>query len=307
MCSVNHDLKAIYMHIPKVGGNTVKNILEKFYGFKTMYFINPNHSDFSIHDNEKIILGTGFTNMSKYGMLRYYMSSEKYNKTMNMDDEKWKTYYKFSFIRNPYDKIISAWKFCKQQKMLDKNISLYDFLTNRNIHSSYVFSHAYLQQTDHLLNLNNELDIDFAGRFEYLYEDLNQVLFNLGITEIKHTNFIQENIIYNKSNIDSNYTDYFDISTILLTNELFSDDFNNFNFKKCNNIIELKNNSSLYYFNDEEKKEKNKKLINKMFKNNYKYYIIFTCLILLIILMPLIIYYLCKSTTKFSSSFLSLK
>ena len=54
MCSVNHELKAIYMHIPKVGGNTVKNILEKFYEFKTMYFINPDHLDYCIHENEKI-------------------------------------------------------------------------------------------------------------------------------------------------------------------------------------------------------------------------------------------------------------
>jgi hypothetical protein len=259
MCSVNHELKAIYMHIPKVGGNTVKNILEKFYEFKTMYFINPDHLDYCIHENEKIILGTGFTNISKQGMLRYYMNSEKYNTIMNMDEEKWRTYYKFTFVRNPYDKIISAWKFCKKQKMIHEDISLYDFLTMRHIHSSYVFSHAYLQQTDHLLDVNNELNIDFVGRFEHLYEDLNQILFNLGINEIKHTSFIEENIIYNKSSIDSNYVHYFDISTILLTNQLFSDDFNNFNFKKCNNLIELKNDSLLYYFDDEEKKKKNKR------------------------------------------------
>jgi hypothetical protein len=252
------------MHIPKVGGNTIKNILEEYYGFKTKYFINSNHANFVIHENEVIKMGTGFTNISKHGMLKYYMLDKEYNKQMDMNDEKWKTYYKFTFVRNPYDKIISAWKFCKQKNMIDNDISLYDFLTKKENHSSYVHSHSYLQQTDHLLDLNNELKIDFIGRFEYLYEDLNQVLFNLGIKQIKHKIFIERNIIYNKSDIDSNYIDYFDDSTIILVNDLFSDDFNNFNFKKCNNLIELKDNSLLYYFNDEQKKENNQQLLNKI-------------------------------------------
>jgi len=48
------------MHIPKVGGNTIKNILEEYYGFKTKYFINSNHANFVIHKNEVIKMGTVF-------------------------------------------------------------------------------------------------------------------------------------------------------------------------------------------------------------------------------------------------------
>jgi len=288
MCSINHDLKAIYMHIPKVAGNTIKNILEEYYNFKTMYFIDDNHSDFSIYENEKISLGTGFTNISKKGMLRYYMSSKKYNKSLNMDSEKWKSYYKFTFVRNPYDKLISAFKFSKQNNMIDKNLSLYDFLTKKNNYSSYVYSHAYIQQTDHLLNLNNKLDINYIGRFQCLYEDLNQVLFNLGIKEIKHVKLIENNTIYNKSNIESNYINYYDLSTIMLTNDLFSDDFKNFNFKKCNNIQELKKDSLLYYFNNKKQIYNNNKIINKYnYTNNI---IIIFCIIFFII----IIYYFIK-------------
>ena len=38
MCSINHDMKAIYLHIPKNGGLYIQNVLEKYYGFKTLYF-----------------------------------------------------------------------------------------------------------------------------------------------------------------------------------------------------------------------------------------------------------------------------
>jgi hypothetical protein len=42
MCSINHDLKAIFIHIPKTGEFYTHNILEKYYNFKTIYFFNRN-------------------------------------------------------------------------------------------------------------------------------------------------------------------------------------------------------------------------------------------------------------------------
>ena len=43
MCSINHDMKAIFFHIPKNGGLYVENILNKYYGFKTYYFTRKDH------------------------------------------------------------------------------------------------------------------------------------------------------------------------------------------------------------------------------------------------------------------------
>ena len=47
-----------------------------------------------------------------------------------MNEEKWKTYKKFTIIRNPYDKIVSAWKFINNHvKNENKNpeVELLDF------------------------------------------------------------------------------------------------------------------------------------------------------------------------------------
>ncbi len=52
MCSINHDLKAIYLHIPKNGGLYVQNILEKYYNFKTIYFTRSDHYLFDIDENK---------------------------------------------------------------------------------------------------------------------------------------------------------------------------------------------------------------------------------------------------------------
>ena len=49
MCSINHDLKAIFIHIPKTAGTYIANHLDEYYGFKTYLKdletgtrINPN-------------------------------------------------------------------------------------------------------------------------------------------------------------------------------------------------------------------------------------------------------------------------
>ena len=39
MCSINHDLKAIYIHVPKNGGLYVEQILKRYYGFELDYII----------------------------------------------------------------------------------------------------------------------------------------------------------------------------------------------------------------------------------------------------------------------------
>ena len=48
MCSINHDLKAIIIHIPKTAGTYIANHLENYYGFKTYLIRRPDHKMFCI-------------------------------------------------------------------------------------------------------------------------------------------------------------------------------------------------------------------------------------------------------------------
>ena len=46
MCSVNHDLKAIFIHVHKTGGTYLSYMLHKYYGFKNYYLHRPDHDQF---------------------------------------------------------------------------------------------------------------------------------------------------------------------------------------------------------------------------------------------------------------------
>jgi hypothetical protein len=48
---INRDLKAIYIHLPKVGGLYIENILMSFYNFKQIRFGRQDHDDFNENKN----------------------------------------------------------------------------------------------------------------------------------------------------------------------------------------------------------------------------------------------------------------
>jgi len=284
MCTISHDLKAIYIHIPKNGGSYINNVLINFYNFTNLTsFCRKDHdafnkfSDKPNRNNEKL----GFVNIREKGIVNYLIGSEEYLKQANLTLEQWNSYYKFTFIRNPYDKIISAYHFIN--KIYSRKPSFKDFLKDKDNCENWTYSHAFITQYDHLLDCNDKLNIDYLGDFNNLNEELIKVLTTLGVKNILHGKLIAENIKINASDVIKNYYNYFDEETLVLVNEYFHKDFEYLNFKKCNSMDELLIECQSYYEKrdnslkksktlasflnnellDEEKKQLIEKLINK--------------------------------------------
>ncbi len=271
MCSINHELKAIYIHIPKNGGLYVEDILNKYYGFKTLYYTRPDHYKF-MNDNDtninfdSISLANGFINIRKQGIFRYCSTSDEYNKIMDMDEEKWKTYRKFTFVRNPYTKIVSAYKYLVQ---IDE-IPFEKLIENKDSVNNYIYTHAFISQYEHLLNKDEKIEIEFIGRFENLNEDLVEILLKLGVNKIKHSSYIKNNLTINSSKYkNTNYTEYYSDNMVKVINHLFIKDFETFNYPKLNSYDQLLNYSNSTSTNSLVNFEnKNKELYDRLDKEN---------------------------------------
>jgi hypothetical protein len=225
MCSINHDLKSVFIHIHKTGGTYISYMLQKYYGFKNYYLRRPDHDIFCMNKKKT----TKYLNYENriHGVLNYFKTSLFINKKMNMTPQKWDTYYKFCFIRNPYDRIISGWYHVNKL-----NIPFSNYLNLYNRCNDVEFMHVFMPQVRNIINEKGKINIDFIGQFENLEHDFQKVLKNIGIKDIIH----EVSKKMNKREHNQFYT-YFSQEALNKVNLILKEDFQYLNFKMFNNII----------------------------------------------------------------------
>ena len=230
MCSINHDMKAIFIHVHKTGGTYLSYMLNKYYGFKNYYIRRPDHDQFCFNKKKT----TKYINYENrvHGVLMYYKTSPYINKKMNMTPQKWDTYYKFCFIRNPYDKIISAWNHVNRY-----NIPFGNYLNLKDTCNDVEYMHLFMPQIRNIINERGLININFIGKFENLEEDFQTVLKNIGFKNIIHE-------VAKKMNVrpHEHYTKYYNQELLERVNILLKEDFDGFDYPMHNNIEEFKKN-----------------------------------------------------------------
>ncbi len=137
---------------------------------------------------------------------------------------RYKEYFKFAFVRNPWDRLVSCWR----DKVIKKNEfefsdeeqdfeSFIDYVTT-NVNLEYGNHHLRLQSR--LIDLNH---IDYLGRFETFEIDLKEVMSLLDIeATIKKKN---------ASNRKVDYREYYTERTKNKVAELYEKDIRIFNYE----------------------------------------------------------------------------
>jgi hypothetical protein len=142
-------------------------------------------------------------------------------------------YYKFSFVRNPWDRLVSTYFFLmngglteKDKKWTAQHIAEYtdftDFVTNwlsvDHVNNSLHFQEQYR----FLTNQKDELDVDFLGRFESLDQDFQTICEYLQIDRtLKKTN---------SSKRKNDYKSYYNETTKAIVAEVYKIDIKLFNY-----------------------------------------------------------------------------
>ena len=163
MCSVNHDKKALFFHIGKTAGIFVRTTLTEHYDFNLFLLKRPDHVDFCKTD---LRLNKTLSFCCNKGIVNYYKTSDYINDFMDMDDVKWDDYYKFCFVRNPYDRAVSGWNYLMETEKL--NIDFPEYLKMKDIVSENEYWHIFLSQYETILDEDGEVFVDHVGKFEDL-------------------------------------------------------------------------------------------------------------------------------------------
>ena len=207
---ISHPFKFIYSHIPKCAGTTIEVALKK-------------HASPS--------LGNELAKENKWW--RNKRLFELYSENPS--------YYKFSFTRNPFERIVSAFTFFTNNNISFKNFVLeielfldhnpqnifkevdHNFCCNPSVHKTFMpLNDALLGY--HVLPQNYYISpkFDFIGKVENLQNDFDQVCESVGLDKIKLPNLNQSS--------HQHYTSYYDQESRSLVENLYQEDLIQFKY-----------------------------------------------------------------------------
>ena len=158
---ISHKYKFVFIGAPRTGSNSVKNTLNDFSDIKSP---PPPITEEDV--------------LSPYYMHNTSFRLKKHFESKGWD---WGEYYKFGFVRNPWDLVVSSFFFLKTKQEY-KNYQFNDFIFNAN----HILTNQRLptfSQMDFYTDYDSgEYLVNHIGRFEYMQEDFNSICAEIGIS-----------------------------------------------------------------------------------------------------------------------------
>lgn len=216
----------------------LKNIIKKIF-FKYDNYDYPYRYYFDLHRCIFIHIpkAAGTSVLTEISDGRYKRDHCKYKIYSDANPDKFDSYYKFCFVRNPFDRMVSIYNYLKNDgnkaddvywgNLIRANYPSFDafvlnYLNEKNIHEHAIFTPQYLFIFSH----QHEIKVDFLGRFESINEDYRVIAKKLNLSgELPHIN---------KSKAKKNsYIDYYhNVDVVNKVLSLYLLDFDLLGYKK---------------------------------------------------------------------------
>jgi hypothetical protein len=203
------------VHIPKCGGSSIEDIL--WTGVR-------NESDLWMGFISK------YENKYQTGGLQHLYAEQIRNE---VGQDIFNEYFKFSFVRNPWDKAVSQFSYMKKREDLREYIGMDENDTfKKYLELICVKPHVqWSPQFKFITDSSGQAMVDFVGKFENFEQDALDVMRKLGLSvqKIPHTNKSEHRP----------YSEYYDSESIEMVRSIYQVDIEMFNysFPLCNTRI----------------------------------------------------------------------
>jgi chondroitin 4-sulfotransferase 11 len=195
---ISHELRCIFVHIQKTGGSSVRQALQ----------------------------------MAQHDVDKHRFAREL---RVGYGEEYWASYFKFAFVRNPWDRLVSWWRMIEQNAaaqrpmngfqrfVLSRARTFEQFLSNcdEEYHDRDGSKWIFRNQLDYISEAG-DVSVDFVGRFERLQNDFARISSRLGLASlpIPHVNRAQHR----------HYSQYYSATTAGLVAARFARDIEAFGY-----------------------------------------------------------------------------
>lgn len=152
--------KFIFIHIPKTAGQSVANALM------------PH----TLHPHQRFIqrIGRHIGRNVKYDHYRLHIDHSDVIDYQNiLTPEIYSKYFSFTFVRNPYDRVLSMYSFTKKRP----KSPLFEVATKGTFDDfiTALSKRGFKQQVDYLYDAKRNINVNFIGRFENLESDFLEI------------------------------------------------------------------------------------------------------------------------------------
>jgi hypothetical protein len=163
-----HRRDAVFIWIPKTAGASFFSCLDipKFW--------------VSLHKVKYRFANTGtvtFSHMDYSALVRHGYVSRKFDESA----------YKFTFVRNPYDRAVSLFYYLRKYGILPPEETFLSFcrkLRDEGCEPIGLYNVSGLSQCNPQVRWLENIDMDFVGRFESIREDSDRVFRELGLPDV---------------------------------------------------------------------------------------------------------------------------
>jgi len=203
---ISDTLNCIFVHIPKTGGTSIEDVL--WPGERTEAQLWRGMVD-------------RFHNKYQTGGLQHLLARQI---RQEVGEERFRRSYRFSFVRNPWDRAVSQYAYMQQRKDLrgfvgmkeDDSFARYLSLIAERPHVQWI------PQSEFLLDRDGQCLVEFIGHFERLADDAQRIFKTLGVTcgELPHR--IRSS--------HGPYSEYYDAQTRAHVERLYRADIEQFSY-----------------------------------------------------------------------------
>jgi len=196
------EYKTVFVHIPKTAGTSVMTMLSDDVN---QYIGNPNKISlkYMYGKNLQHLTGTKLRLLAPFRFRRYY---------------------RFAFVRNPWDRMVSEFKWRSKwdEGLKDKDLSY--MLQRVELYRKKRAAPHFLEAADFVFDGKGKLLVDYVGRFESIEEDFKSIAAAIGIDkELPKTNV--------SGGASKGYRDWYTPETVTLIEKLFCRDIEAFDYK----------------------------------------------------------------------------
>jgi hypothetical protein len=215
---ISHPHRAIFVHIPKTAGTSVEAVLG-MHGDKKDIGLVPYFNQQL--DRERL-----------YGGPLQHLTAEGIRAALN-DETAFQSYFKFTIVRNPWDRLVSALAWTGQKWARGEELTATDFERQvRAAHALFVAAmangtpaslpHFLYPQCLYVLDSEQRMLVDYVAKYENLTADWQAIRARLGV---------DLELPCRMKSLHRHYRDYYSADTRALVAEMYAPDLRLFQYE----------------------------------------------------------------------------